>query len=131
MIYMDSTARRPKTKILVDGGDPQETAQIRKLIGYVDGQTTNPTLIAKNPEVRKLISSGQKLSSQQEMDEYKKIVQAISPLVRAAGVSIERAEAFELTTDDRHHEWQSELACTNEGLGSGADSEELKNPSRF
>jgi transaldolase len=97
VIYMDSTARRPKTKILVDGGDPQETAQIRKLIGYVDGQTTNPTLIAKNPEVRKLISSGQKLSSQQEMDEYKKIVQAISPLVRAAGVSIEVFADFDTT----------------------------------
>ncbi len=38
---------RPKTKILVDGGDPNETLRIKSLIGFVDGQTTNPSLIAK------------------------------------------------------------------------------------
>jgi len=39
---------RPKTKILVDGGDPQETRQVKELLGFADGQTTNPSLIAKN-----------------------------------------------------------------------------------
>jgi transaldolase len=43
-------AKRTKTKILVDGGDPAETSRIKELIGYVDGQTTNPSLIAKNPD---------------------------------------------------------------------------------
>jgi transaldolase len=33
---------RPKTKILVDGGDPQETRQVKEVLGFVDGQTTNP-----------------------------------------------------------------------------------------
>jgi len=80
---------RPKTKILVDGGDPEETRQIKELLGFVDGQTTNPSLIAKNPHIRQLIASGRKLSSREEMDEYKKIVQTISPLVGDAGVSIE------------------------------------------
>ena len=80
---------RPKTKILVDGGDPQETRQVKELLGFVDGQTTNPSLIAKNPHIRELIASGHKLSNQEEMDEYKKIVQTISPLVGNAGVSIE------------------------------------------
>ena len=80
---------RPKTKILVDGGDPEETRQIKELLGFVDGQTTNPSLIAKNPRIRQLIASGHKLSSREEMDEYKKIVQTISPLVGDAGVSIE------------------------------------------
>lgn len=81
--------KRPATKILVDGGDPQETARIRELLGFVDGQTTNPSLIAKNPEVRQLVESGNPLSEQQEAAEYRKIVQIISPLVGDAGVSIE------------------------------------------
>jgi transaldolase len=81
--------RRPPSRILVDGGDPQETGQIKQLIGFVDGQTTNPSLIAKNPEVKRLVESGQKLTEKQENDEYRKIVQAISPLVGDAGVSIE------------------------------------------
>ena len=82
-------AKRPPSKILVDGGDPQETARIKKLLGFVDGQTTNPSLIAKNPEVKRLVGSGQRLTVAQEAAEYRKIVQAISPLVGQAGVSIE------------------------------------------
>jgi transaldolase len=82
-------AKRTKTKILVDGGDPAETSRIKELLGYVDGQTTNPSLIAKNPEIRKLIASGHRLSRQEENEEYKHIVRQISPLVGSAGVSIE------------------------------------------
>jgi endonuclease YncB( thermonuclease family) len=33
------TAR--KTKILLDGGDAQETQRIMKQLGFLDGQTTN------------------------------------------------------------------------------------------
>ena len=46
--------KRPHSKILVDGGDPKETTRIQQLIGFVDGQTTNPSLIAKNPEVKRV-----------------------------------------------------------------------------
>jgi transaldolase len=80
---------KPKTKILVDGGDPDETLRIKSLIGFVDGQTTNPSLIARNPEIQHLIASGHRLSTQEQKDEYKKIVLSISPLVGDAGVSIE------------------------------------------
>lgn len=80
---------RPKTKILVDGGDPTETEKIKSLLGFVDGQTTNPSLIAKNPEIQRRIAAGQKLSTQEQHDEYKKIVRQISPLIGDAGVSIE------------------------------------------
>jgi len=80
---------KPKTKILVDGGDPAETEKIKSLIGFVDGQTTNPTLIAKNPEVQKRIASGHKMSIEEQHEEYKSIVRKISPLVGDAGVSIE------------------------------------------
>ena len=75
--------------ILVDGGDPAETSRIKELLGYVDGQTTNPSPIATNPVIRKLINSGHRLSRQEKNEEYKNIVQQISPLVGDAGVSIE------------------------------------------
>lgn len=80
---------RPRTRLLVDGGDPQETRQIKGRLGFVDGQTTNPTLIANNPEIKKLIASGHRLSEKEQLDEYRKIVREISPLVGSAGVSIE------------------------------------------
>lgn len=80
---------RRKTGILVDGGDPKETLRIKSLIGSVDGQTTNPSLIAKNPEVQQRIASGHKFSQEEQLEEYKSIVKMISPLVGDAGVSIE------------------------------------------
>src|SRR5579863_3306651 len=80
---------RPRARLLVDGGDPQETRKIKELLGFVDGQTTNPTLVANNPEIKQLLASGHKLSKKEELEEYRKIVREISPLVGSAGVSIE------------------------------------------
>lgn len=82
-------ANKPKPKILVDGGDPAETRRIKDLLGFVDGQTTNPSLVAKNPEIRRLVASGRRLSGQEEKEEYRNIVRSISPLAGDAGVSIE------------------------------------------
>lgn len=59
------------------------------MLSFVDGQTTNPSLIAKNPEIRKLVASGRPQRRQEENEEYKRIVQRIFPLVGNAGVSIE------------------------------------------
>src|SRR5215469_7164130 len=123
---------RPKTKILVDGGDPQETRRTKELLGFVDGQTTNPSLIAKNPHIKELIASGHRLSSREEMDEYKKIVQTISPLVGDAGVSIE-VSADEKTTAREMFEQGQEMfswipnayikyPCTTEGLRAAQQS---------
>jgi len=117
---------RPKTKLLVDGGDPEETIRMKRLIGYVDGQTTNPSLIAKNPEIQRRLTSGHQLSAQEENDAYKKIVQSISPLVGDAGVSIEvfadlssRAEEM-LAQGEEMFTWipnaYVKYPCTHEGL---------------
>jgi len=117
---------KPTTKLLVDGGDPEETLRIKRLIGFVDGQTTNPSLIAKNPEIQRRLASGHQLSEQEEKDAYKKIVQNISPLVGDAGVSIEvfadldsRAEEM-LAQGQEMFTWipnaYVKYPCTHEGL---------------
>ena len=123
---MSAFTARAKAKILVDGGDPEETVRVKHIVGYVDGQTTNPSLIAKNPEVRTLVSSGQKFSSRQELDEYKKIVQTISPLVGDAGVSIEVFADFDTTAEEMLAQGREMFSwipnayvkypCTHEGL---------------
>src|SRR6516165_3399672 len=92
--------KRPPSKILVDGGDPDDTARIKQLIGFVDGQTTNPSLIANNPEVMRLVESGHRLTEREEAAEYRKIVQTISPLVGDAGVSIEVFADLNTTVDE-------------------------------
>jgi transaldolase len=117
---------RPKTKILVDGGDPDETLRIKSLLGFVDGQTTNPSLIAKNPEIKQLVASGHTLSPEEEKDEYRKIVQSISPLVGDAGVSIEVFADINTTAEEMLGQGQKMFSwipnayikypCTAEGL---------------
>ncbi len=117
---------RPKTRILVDGGDPAETMRVKELIGFVDGQTTNPSLIAKNPEIMSLVAAGHKLSKQEEDDEYKKIVQSISPLVGDAGVSIEVFADLDTSAETMFAQAQEmftwipnafiKYPCTSEGL---------------
>jgi transaldolase len=117
---------RPRTKILVDGGDPHETRQIKKLLGFVDGQTTNPSLIANNPEIKELLAAGHKFSQEEEMAEYRKIVQEISPLVGDSGVSIEvfadgKSTALEMLTQGKEmYSWipnaHIKYPCTAEGL---------------
>src|SRR5258708_5096016 len=93
-------AKRPKTRILIDGGDPEETLRMKRLLGYVDGQTTNPSLVANNPEIQRRIASGRKLTRQEQTDEYRKIVQTISPLVGDAGVSIEVFANLDTAAED-------------------------------
>lgn len=117
---------RPKTKILLDSGDPDETRQIKELLGYLDGQTTNPSLVAKNPEVQRRIAGGKKLSVEEQNKEYREIVRQISPLVSGAGVSIEvyadlvtKAEAM-LAQGEEMFTWipnaYIKYPCTEEGL---------------
>jgi len=123
---------RPKTKILVDGGDPQETRRAKELLGFVDGQTTNPSLVAKNPHIKELIASGHKLSGREEMEEYKKIVQTISPLVGDAGVSIEVFSDEKTTAREMFEQGQEMFSwipnayikypCTTEGLRAAQKS---------
>ncbi len=117
---------RPKTRILVDGGDPDETRRIKESVGFVDGQTTNPSLIAKNPEIRHLLQSGVALSPDQEKNEYRKIVQSISPIVGSAGVSIEVFADLNTTAEQMLAQGQEMFSwipnayikypCTHEGL---------------
>jgi transaldolase len=117
---------KPKTKILVDGGDPAETLHMKDLLGFVDGQTTNPSLIAKNPEIQGLIESGNKLTLHEEENEYRKIVRIISTLVGDAGVSIEVFADLDTKAEDmiaqaeEMSSWVSnayvKYPCTYEGL---------------
>ncbi len=72
------------TKIFLDSGDPVETKQALKLLGFLDGQTTNPSLIAKNPA-----TSGKKFTEDELLKFYRGIVTEVSSLIPKGSVSIE------------------------------------------
>ena len=73
-----------KTKIFLDSGDPEETKLALAMLGFLDGQTTNPSLIAKNPE-----TAGKKFSQQELFDFYRKVVEQVSSLIPDGSVSVE------------------------------------------
>lgn len=87
-----------KTKIFLDGGDPEETKLLIKELGFLDGQTTNPTLVSKNPNAIKRLESGEKFTSEEIMDFYKHVVSEISRIIPNGSVSIE-VYADENTTE--------------------------------
>lgn len=88
-----------KTKIFLDSGDPAETKAILTLLGFLDGQTTNPTLVAKNPYARGRFENGEKFTKKEIFDFYKKVVTEISLLIPNGSVSIE-VYADAMTTAD-------------------------------
>jgi transaldolase len=78
-----------RTRIFLDGGDPQETKTIINLLGFLDGQTTNPTLISKNPEARQRLERGEKFSEKEIFRFYNNVVNEISVLIPEGSISIE------------------------------------------
>lgn len=78
-----------RSKIFLDGGDPKETKEIISLLGGLDGQTTNPTLIVKSPEAHKRIAAGQKFTSKETMDFYRGVVTELSGLIPNGSISVE------------------------------------------
>lgn len=66
--------------IFLDGADPIESEKAKELLGFLDGQTTNPTLLAKNPELQNGISKGGKISEKELYSFYKKVIAEIGKL---------------------------------------------------
>lgn len=78
-----------KSGIFLDSGDPAETKRVLDELGFLDGQTTNPSLVAQNPDIAAKIERGEKLTTEKLLTEYKKIVQEISNMIPERSVSIE------------------------------------------
>lgn len=69
------------SKIFIDGGDPEETREAKELLRHIDGQTTNPTLIAKNPDAQERIKRGEKFDKKEVLDFYRNVVNEIAKIV--------------------------------------------------
>jgi transaldolase len=77
------------TKIFLDSGDPAETDAVLTALGYLDGQTTNPTLIAKHPEAKERLERGEQFTSEELLRFYKEVVQILSKKIPVGSISIE------------------------------------------
>ncbi len=76
------------TGIFLDSGNPSDTRDFIDLLGFLDGQTTNPTLVAKNPDTARLLAANGKNQSTL-LNLYKQFVREISEQIPKGSVSIE------------------------------------------
>jgi transaldolase len=77
-----------KTQIFLDSGNPAETKQVSELLGFLDGQTTNPSLVAKNPHIMELKNAGS-LTESTIWQEYKKVAEEIRTILPNGAISVE------------------------------------------
>jgi transaldolase len=89
-----------QTKIFLDGGDPGETKEAIRLLGFLDGQTTNPTLIAKNPSAQKRLAEGRRFQKEEILDFYRNVVSELSELIPQGSVSVEVYADPQTTADE-------------------------------
>ncbi len=73
----------------MDSGDPEETREAIKLLGFLDGQTTNPSLIAKNPNAKERLEENEKFSLAELLSLYRDVVVEISGLIPDGSISVE------------------------------------------
>ena len=78
-----------KSKIFLDGGDPGESKEFLRHFGFLDGQTTNPSLIAKNPDAHERMERGEKFSKSEILEFYREVVQELSSLIPDGSISVE------------------------------------------
>jgi transaldolase len=78
-----------QTRIFLDGGNPEETRDSIRILGFLDGQTTNPTLISKNPEAKERLKRGEKFNQKEIFSFYRDVVTEISGLIPGGSVSVE------------------------------------------
>ena len=78
-----------QSRIFLDGGNPDETKEIIETLGFLDGQTTNPTLISKNPGIREHLQKGGKFTEEQLLEYYSDVVKKISAIIPGGSISVE------------------------------------------
>jgi len=87
------------TKIFLDSGNPLETKQILDYGVHLDGQTTNPSLVAKSPLFQKRAQKGS-VKIDELFNMYKETVLKISEYLPNGSISIEVYAGVDSEADD-------------------------------
>ena len=77
------------TQIFLDSGDSQETKKMIETLGFLDGQTTNPSLIAKSPVAQERLASGNPFTQQEVFEYYRTTVEEIRNIMPEGSISVE------------------------------------------
>lgn len=87
------------TDIFLDSGDPTETALTIEMLGFLDGQTTNPSLIAKSPSIQEYLKT-KKFTRDELFEKYREIVLQIESIIPNGKISAEVYADANSTADE-------------------------------
>jgi transaldolase len=74
-------------QVFLDSANPQEIRDFIQQFGFLDGHTTNPSLVAKSPDIQALQQD--KLTEEQLWKAYENIVRQIDTINPSASISVE------------------------------------------
>lgn len=77
------------TKIFLDSGDPKDTEAMFKILGFLDGQTTNPTYFAKSSQVQEHLRTVGKYKPEELLESYRSNIIAIEKIIPQGSLSVE------------------------------------------
>lgn len=86
-------------KLFLDSSDPQDTLKVKSLIGGIDGQTTNPSLVVKNKTVKSFIDKGKKITEKELIAIYKDIINELDSII-SGPISVETYADWETTSEE-------------------------------
>lgn len=86
-------------QFFVDSCDPADTQKAKKLLGMIHGQTTNPTLLKKNPDIQRYLAQGKRLLSADLLKMYKDAIKSIATYTDGA-ISVEVYADWDTTAQD-------------------------------
>ncbi len=86
-------------KIFLDSGNPEDTKKAKSLLGFLDGQTTNPSLVLKHPEAQKYLADGKKFTSDELLNFYKQIIIELDAQLTGP-ISVETYADWETSSDE-------------------------------
>lgn len=96
---MNDLFKNTHTNIFLDSGDPVETTQMLELLGFLDGQTTNPSLIVKSPQVQEFLKT-QKFTRAELFEKYHQIALQIRDVIPTGKISAEVYADADSTVDE-------------------------------
>lgn len=122
IIVMKKGDSQLRTKIFLDSGDIDETKEALQLLGFLDGQTTNPSLIAKKAGERRM-------TEDKVYAFYREQIRKLREILPQGSISVEVYADSQTTADDMYlqakemNAWADslhiKLPSTNAGLKAG------------
>lgn len=78
-----------QVKIFLDSGNPADTREALKLYPGLAGQTTNPTLISRNPEIQSQLAENKEISEELLLKSYQEIAVELNEMLPEGSISLE------------------------------------------